>query len=175
MGTNYGWVSGSDAEELYIVEAPTADIHDAQAIRTIGGVPAGDILFVENYERRAAMKMLEEELDKQQPVDFAIGCVLTTARLQAIVSLQTGERRKRFCPLLNGAITAVFNRHRILKPRYLPRHGRPQSENPKHKANKQQEDGHNAHQRPLTRYDSADEGKQRRDDQQPKGYFLHVV
>lgn len=59
VGTNYVWVSGGEAEELYIVELPNSDIDNAKVAKTITGVPDGDIIFVENYERRAAMEMLK--------------------------------------------------------------------------------------------------------------------
>lgn len=58
-GTNYVWVSGGEAEELYIVELPTSSINSAKVAKTITGVPDGDIIFVENYERRVAMDMLK--------------------------------------------------------------------------------------------------------------------
>lgn len=59
VGTNYVWVSGGEAEELYIVELPNSNIDNAKVARTITGVPDGDLIFVENYERRAAMEMLK--------------------------------------------------------------------------------------------------------------------
>lgn len=49
VGTNYVWVTGGEASELYVVELPSGDIDDAKTSKKIGGVLSGNLIFVDNY------------------------------------------------------------------------------------------------------------------------------
>lgn len=53
VGTNYVWVTGGDANEMYIVELPSANIADANIAKTVTNVSEGEILFVDNFGRGA--------------------------------------------------------------------------------------------------------------------------
>jgi len=58
VGTNYVWVSGGEMEEMYIIELPDGNINNARLARTVAGVPTGNMIFVNNYEReRLAREM----------------------------------------------------------------------------------------------------------------------
>lgn len=61
-GTNYVWVTGGDAQELYIIEFPTASIADARLFKTISNIPAGEIIFVDNYERKATSALIAAQM-----------------------------------------------------------------------------------------------------------------
>jgi len=50
VGTDYVWVNGGEAEEAYIIYIPDG-IDSAVLDRTIPNIPAGNMLFVNNYER----------------------------------------------------------------------------------------------------------------------------
>ena len=71
VDTNFVWVSGGSAEEVYIIEIPTTNIDDARVAKTLGQVPDGHILFVQNYEHQRsveAMMKLIEEYQKSEPL-----------------------------------------------------------------------------------------------------------
>jgi WD40 repeat protein len=53
VGTNYVWVNGGEAKEAYILEI-TAGIETASVYKTLTGVAAGNMLFVNNFERLRA-------------------------------------------------------------------------------------------------------------------------
>lgn len=61
--TNYVWVNGKDVDEIYVVELPSSNIDDARVAKTITSTGAGDIVFVENYERKAAFQMMQAHTD----------------------------------------------------------------------------------------------------------------
>jgi len=53
VGTNYVWVNGGEAKEAYILEI-TAGIETVSLYKTLTGVAAGNMLFVDNFERLRA-------------------------------------------------------------------------------------------------------------------------
>lgn len=53
VGTNYVWVNGGEAREAYIIEIP-GGIETASLSKTLTDVAAGNMLFVNNYERERA-------------------------------------------------------------------------------------------------------------------------
>ena len=57
--TNYVWVNGGGADELHVVELPSSNIDDARVVKNIPSIGAGDIVYVENYERKAAVQMIQ--------------------------------------------------------------------------------------------------------------------
>lgn len=65
VGTNYVWLSGGDANELYVVELPSKNIQDAHLHKTIPNIVAGEILFVDNFERRAIAAQMSADLFSQ--------------------------------------------------------------------------------------------------------------
>ena len=67
VGTDYVWVSGGSASEMYIVEFPSGDINAARIAKTIGSIPSGEMIFVENYERKRTMQMIQQVLLGTQP------------------------------------------------------------------------------------------------------------
>jgi len=60
VGTDYVWVTGFEAEEVYILQVGNS-IQDTKIFETLQGIPDGDIIFVDNYERRATFTMLQEQ------------------------------------------------------------------------------------------------------------------
>uniref|UniRef100_A0A7S3QDE8 Uncharacterized protein n=2 Tax=Eukaryota TaxID=2759 RepID=A0A7S3QDE8_9STRA len=58
VGTDYVWVDGGESMEQYIIKIPDG-ISSAKVDRTLGAVTAGNMLYVNNYERlRSADAML---------------------------------------------------------------------------------------------------------------------
>merc|ERR1719469_298077 len=57
--TNFIWVSGTDSDEMYVVElSGDGDISKARVSRTLTGVPSSQLIFVENYERKRLIQMM---------------------------------------------------------------------------------------------------------------------
>ena len=57
VGTDYVWVTGGAAEELYVVQVPSgASIKEAKVVKTIGGISEGDLIFADNFERKASVQ-----------------------------------------------------------------------------------------------------------------------
>ena len=67
--TNYVWVNARDTDELIVVELPTNNIDDARVIKTIPSHDQGDLIFVENFDRKAAVQMMQE-LTSQALADY---------------------------------------------------------------------------------------------------------
>ena len=59
VGTDFVWVTGGDAMELYMVEVPANNMADARVVKTITNVASGDLLFVDNFARKSAMQAME--------------------------------------------------------------------------------------------------------------------
>jgi len=53
VGTNYVWINGGETREAYILEI-TGGIETASLYKTLSDVAAGDMLYVNNYERMQA-------------------------------------------------------------------------------------------------------------------------
>jgi len=58
VNSNFVWVNGADASAHYILEFPSANIDDAFVARTLTDVASGKTMYVENYERRAAVEQM---------------------------------------------------------------------------------------------------------------------
>lgn len=58
VGTDYVWVNGGEAKEAYIIKI-TGGIDTAVLDRTLTGVAAGNMLFVNNYERMRAVALAQ--------------------------------------------------------------------------------------------------------------------
>jgi len=57
--TNFIWVSGTDSDEMYVVElSGDRDISKARVSTTLTGVPSSQLIFVENYERKRLIQMM---------------------------------------------------------------------------------------------------------------------
>jgi len=55
VGSNYVWVNGVSTNEQYIIEVPGSDINDARVVRQLTDVTPGQMVYVENYERKRVM------------------------------------------------------------------------------------------------------------------------
>lgn len=53
VGTNYVWINGGEAQEAYVIEI-TGGIETAKVSKTLSEVTAGNMLFVNNFERMRA-------------------------------------------------------------------------------------------------------------------------
>lgn len=58
VGTDYVWVNGGESMEAYVLKI-TGEIKSASVDRTLTGVAAGNMLFVNNYERMRAAAMAQ--------------------------------------------------------------------------------------------------------------------
>lgn len=58
VGTNYFWVNGGESKEAYVVKME-GGIDSASLDRTLTGVTAGNMLFVNNYERMRAAALAQ--------------------------------------------------------------------------------------------------------------------
>jgi len=59
VGTDYVWVNGGESKEAYILKI-TGGIESAVVDRTLKDVPAGNMLFVNNFERMRAVAMTQQ-------------------------------------------------------------------------------------------------------------------
>lgn len=60
--TNFVWVSGTEAEEMYVVElSGDGDVARAKVSATLTGLPSSQVLFVENYERKRTAEMMKAQ------------------------------------------------------------------------------------------------------------------
>ena len=58
VGTDYVWVNGGESKEAYVLKI-TGGIDSATLDRTLTGVAAGNMLFVNNYERMRAVALAQ--------------------------------------------------------------------------------------------------------------------
>jgi len=58
VGTNYVWVNGGESKEAYIIKI-TGGIETATLDRTLSDVAAGQLVFVNNYERMRAVALAQ--------------------------------------------------------------------------------------------------------------------
>mmetsp|Transcript_21844 Transcript_21844/g.35528 ORF Transcript_21844/g.35528 Transcript_21844/m.35528 type:complete len:196 (-) Transcript_21844:184-771(-) len=78
IGTDYVWVNGGESKEAYILKI-TGGIETAVVDQTLIGITAGNMLFVNNFER------LREVLSTQQSANT------DTANVSSIVALVLGS------------------------------------------------------------------------------------
>jgi len=62
VDSNFVWVNGADAASHYILEFPSDNIDDAKVARTITDIAGGKTMYVENYERRATVEQMIEQI-----------------------------------------------------------------------------------------------------------------
>jgi len=62
IGSNYVWVDGGATNEQYIIEVPGSNINDARVVRQLTDVTAGQMMYVENYERTRMMNELHSTM-----------------------------------------------------------------------------------------------------------------
>jgi len=63
VGSNYVWVDGGATNEQYIIEIPGKDINEARVVRQLTDVTAGQMIYVENYERTRVMNEVRSMMD----------------------------------------------------------------------------------------------------------------
>lgn len=51
VGSNFVWVDGGGTQEQYIIEVPDDNINNAKLVRSLTNITAGNMIYVENYER----------------------------------------------------------------------------------------------------------------------------
>jgi len=62
IDTDYVWVSGADADEVYIIKIPDGDIGQASIDNTLLA-PTSNMVYVQNYQTKAYADQLEEYLN----------------------------------------------------------------------------------------------------------------
>jgi len=62
VGTNYVWVEGSATNEHYVIEIPGASVDDASVSITLADIIGGQLLFVDNYERKRVANLMKETM-----------------------------------------------------------------------------------------------------------------
>jgi hypothetical protein len=79
-GTDYVWVTGQEAEEIYVIKVPNGDVSAAIVAVTIKGTDATALVYVENFAAKAtSMRMVSSRL-----FESAIDESSTTKTNQAI-------------------------------------------------------------------------------------------
>lgn len=64
VGTDYVWVDAEVTEEFHIIKlSPDGDVNKATLERTINGVPARRLVYVENYQVQKEMEIIQEQID----------------------------------------------------------------------------------------------------------------
>jgi hypothetical protein len=103
LGTEYVWVTGSEAKELYVIRIPGGKIERAIIEATIEGIDATALVFVENYRTKAAEKALETRATLQAAEDstqerqlaiagLVISCIaLMSSSIMFVVGLMSGN------------------------------------------------------------------------------------
>jgi len=64
VGSNFVWVDGGGTQEQYIIELPDGNIENAFVARSLKNITTGNMLYVDNYERRRVMEELEKLMRK---------------------------------------------------------------------------------------------------------------
>lgn len=59
QGTEFVWLTGQEAKEIYVIQIPRGDIGRATVKTVIQGVDASALMYVENYAARAVATSLE--------------------------------------------------------------------------------------------------------------------
>merc|ERR1712194_168784 len=60
VGSNFVWVDGGGTQEQYIIELPDDNINNAKLVRSLTNITAGNMIYVENYERTRAAQEAEQ-------------------------------------------------------------------------------------------------------------------
>jgi len=62
VGTNYVWISGGEKKQQYILDVPDGNIDNIALLRTLNGIPSGQMIFVNNYERERIANMIADSM-----------------------------------------------------------------------------------------------------------------
>jgi hypothetical protein len=104
LNTEYVWVTGSEAKELYIIRIPGGSIERAVVEKTIQGIDATALLYVENYATKAAQMEWEGNTSFQASVEstpdrqfviagLVISCIaLLMSSIMIVVVLTRGSK-----------------------------------------------------------------------------------
>jgi len=80
--TNFVWVTGTDSDEMYVVElSGDGDITKAKVSTTLIEVPSSHLIYVENYERKRTVEMLSQNQKSMVENSVAPGNGLAVASL----------------------------------------------------------------------------------------------
>jgi len=60
VGSNFVWVDGGGTQEQYIIELPDDNINNAKLVRSLTNITAGNMIYVENYERTRVAQEAEQ-------------------------------------------------------------------------------------------------------------------
>lgn len=91
-GTEFVWITGPEANEIYVVQIPGGDIEAARVVQTIQGVDATAVLYVENYaskmssEQKASLASIGNKTQATRAFSIA-AIVLSCAALLSVVFL----------------------------------------------------------------------------------------
>jgi len=69
VGSNYVWVDGGATTEQYIIEIPGSDIYEAKVVRQLTDITAGQMIYVENYERTRVRNEVLNMMSASNPSD----------------------------------------------------------------------------------------------------------
>lgn len=84
VGTNYVWIGGSVESEQYVVELG-ATLSDAKVLRTVTGVQASSVIYIENYEARRLANQVSVMLERQPSGDSDDDAALILAIIAMVV------------------------------------------------------------------------------------------
>ena len=70
VGTDYVWVNGGESKEAYVLKIP-GGINSASVDKTLTGIAAGNMLFVNNYERMRAANTHSPPAEEQNQRRFS--------------------------------------------------------------------------------------------------------
>jgi len=62
VDSNFVWVDGGATDEQYIIEIPGNDIAEARVSLTLANITAGQMLYVDNYERKRVQNLMESTM-----------------------------------------------------------------------------------------------------------------
>lgn len=91
-GTDLVWITGTEANEMYVLRVPNGDITKARVIQTIQGVDATVVLYVENFGSKMIGTVQAESALRSSSSSTAralsiAGIVLSSAALLAVAFL----------------------------------------------------------------------------------------
>merc|ERR1712176_988049 len=85
IGTDYVWINGNDASEMYIVEIPDGDITTARVATTLAETTASNMLYVKNWQIEADRQFLKGVIDEYFEGDSPLSDDQTRRLIQSML------------------------------------------------------------------------------------------
>lgn len=89
VGTNYVWIDGTDAEEVYVIDL------DKKTSKTISGFTTSKMISIENYERKRIANVISDQIKRMSVTDdsdkVTTATTATTSLTQAAAEVSSDK------------------------------------------------------------------------------------